>query len=396
MFLRWEGCNRSLYNAALVQRKLAYSMTRESLNYYDQANELKELKVALPYMAEPPAPSLQHTLKHLHQAYVNAFEGRSSFPVVKKKGRDRVGIHFPDPDQFEVRKVSKKKGIIDLPKVGRIKFWHSKKLEGRICNATLVGDGDKWYISIICELDKKVPQNNKPALGIDLGCNVSLTTSEKIDGTNYHQIPTQIKLLEEKLANKQREQARKKKGSKKSQQLRKEIGQVHRKIARIRHDWAHKMTTKITNNHGMVFSEDSDIPAMTESASGTLESPGTDVAQKRGLNRSILRQGWGIIHRHLSYKCPWSGGIFALVKPFNNSRKCRRCQHTSAANRERGSTLFKCVACGYETHADLGASENIKEAGLASMTQVSKGTLKLQNNRFVRASNQASKKKRSV
>jgi putative transposase len=396
LFQRWEGCNRALYNAALAQRQLAYSLTRKSLNYYDQANELKDLKVALPHMTEPPAPSLQHTLKHLHQGYVNAFEGRSGFPVFKRKARDRVGIHFPEPKQFQVDRVSKKKGIIDLPKVGRIKFWHSQKLQGQICNATLLGEGDKWYISIICELTQEIQPNTKPAIGLDLGCNVALTTSEKLDGDYFHHLPEQIKLLEEKLATKQRTQARKKKGSNASQQLRKEIGEVHRKIARVRHDWVHKMTTKITKNHGMIFSEDSDIPAMTASSGGTIDSPGIDVAQKKGLNRSILRQGWGIVHHHLAYKCLWTGGTFALVEPFNNSRRCRRCKHTSPANRERGSILFRCVACGYETHADLGASENIKEAGLASMAQVSKGTLILQNNRFVRASNQASKKKHSV
>jgi len=29
-------------------------------------------------------------------------------------------------------------------------------------------------------------------------------------------------------------------------------------------------------------------------SSGTLENPGTDVARKRGLNRAIQRQGWGL------------------------------------------------------------------------------------------------------
>lgn len=393
-FLQWEGCNRSLYNAGLKQRQMAYSLGT-SLNYYDQANELKDLKIDLPYMAEPPAPSLQQTLKHLQQGYVNAFEGRASFPTYKKRGRDRVGINFPEPKQFEVLRVSKKKGIIDLPKIGKIKFWYSQPWEGRMLSATVVGEGDSWYLALICEIDKDIKENKNPPTGLDDGCNVSLTTSKTIDGEHFHHLPKSIKVLEEKLAKKQQEQACKKRGSNHWKILKKEIRKIHRKIARVRHDWIHKKTTKIAKNHGMVFCEDSDIQKMTKSASGTVDSPGTDVAQKRGLNRSILRQGWGLSHQQLKYKCSWNGGIFAFVDPFNNSRRCRKCKFASAANRERGSTYFRCVSCGYETHADLGASENIEEAGLASMAQVAKGTLLLQDNRFVRASNQIPKKRRT-
>jgi putative transposase len=374
---------------------MAYSLTGTSLNYYDQANELKDLKLALPYMAEPPAPSLQQTLKHLQQGYVNAYEGRAGFPTFKRKNIDRVGIHFPDPEDFQVVRVAKKKGIIDLPKIGKIKFWYSQPWQGRILNACIIGEGDSWYLALICEIALEVQENKKPATGLDLGCNVSITSSQTVDEEYFHHLPKTIKPLEAKLANKQQQQARKKRGSNQWKTLKKEIRKVHRKIARTRHDWTHKKTTKIAKNHGMVFSEDSSIQEMTKSASGTLDSPGTGVAQKRGLNRSILRNGWGLVHRQLIYKCPRNGGIFAFVEPYYNSQKCRQCHHTSPANRERGSIYFKCVSCGYETHADLGASQTIEEAGLASMAQVAKGTLLLQNNRFVRASDQIPKKRRT-
>lgn len=43
----------------------------------------------------------------------------------------------------------------------------------------------------------------------------------------------------------------------------------------------------------MIYREDFKIKNMTGSATGTAEAPGRQVAQKSGLNRAILDQGWG-------------------------------------------------------------------------------------------------------
>jgi hypothetical protein len=57
------------------------------------------------------------------------------------------------------------------------------------------------------------------------------------------------------------------------------------------------------------FLEDLRISKMTESAKGTIESPGINVAAKSGLNRRILDQGWGEFRRQLEYKLAWKGGL---------------------------------------------------------------------------------------
>ena len=41
---------------------------------------------------------------------------------------------------------------------------------------------------------------------------------------------------------------------------------------------------------------------MSKSAAGTAENPGKNVAQKSGLNKAILDQGWGEFRRQLDYK----------------------------------------------------------------------------------------------
>lgn len=84
---------------------------------------------------------------------------------------------------------------------------------------------------------------------------------------------------------------------------------------------------------------------MTKSACGTADAPGTNVAAKRGLNRSILEQAWGRIYSQLEYKAASAGIPFVRVNPAHTSQTCAECGHVDAANR-RGKA-FQCRGCGH-------------------------------------------------
>ena len=103
---------------------------------------------------------------------------------------------------------------------------------------------------------------------------------------------------------------------------------------------------------------------MTRSARGTRETPGRNVRQKSGLNRSILSQGWGTFLSLLEYRLERNGGRLVRVDPRNTSRTCFACGHVSAENRPDQAT-FRCVSCDYCDHADVNAAKNIFRAGHA-------------------------------
>lgn len=103
---------------------------------------------------------------------------------------------------------------------------------------------------------------------------------------------------------------------------------------------------------------------MTRSASGTLERPGRNVAQKSGLNRSILDAGWGVFLRILAHKAESAGRELIAVNPANTSRTCARCGHCAKDNRLTQAD-FACRSCGHTAHADVNAATNILRAGLA-------------------------------
>ena len=52
----------------------------------------------------------------------------------------------------------------------------------------------------------------------------------------------------------------------------------------------HMRTTDVVWRYDFIAFEDLEIKNMTKRAKGTVESPGKNVAQKRGLNISILEQ----------------------------------------------------------------------------------------------------------
>jgi transposase len=110
--------------------------------------------------------------------------------------------------------------------------------------------------------------------------------------------------------------------------------------------------------YDLIAVEDLKIANMTRSAKGTIEKPGVNVAQKAGLNRVILQQGWGILHTFLKYKSEISGSTTLSTPAPYTSQRCSRCGHTSPENRKT-QAVFSCVSCGYTLHADVNAAVNV-------------------------------------
>jgi len=94
---------------------------------------------------------------------------------------------------------------------------------------------------------------------------------------------------------------------------------------------------------------------MTRSAQGTAGAPGRNVRAKAGLNRGILRSGWGLLVRRLEDKAP---GRVEKIHPAYTSQRCSACGHI-AANSRKSQALFACVACKYACNADVNAARNI-------------------------------------
>jgi putative transposase len=214
-------------------------------------------------------------------------------------------------------------------------------------------------------VEKEVIQNQGAPLGIDRGIVKTIAVSDpsKYIADELNLPVEKIKKFEEKIKFWQRKLATKIKFSSNFRKVKKKIGKLGRKIRNIRHDFLHKASSKLAKNHSLLVLEKLKVKNMSKSAKGTLENPGTSVAAKSGLNRSILRQGWYHFQRLLEYKAKWNGGHVLYVPPQYTSQTCSHCLKVDKASR-KSQEVFKCVRCEYEENADINAAKVILTLGL--------------------------------
>lgn len=352
------GSCRYVYNRALALERERFEAGLPHLSYYDLSRELTMWRAdpACPWLAEYPRAAQQAALKDLSRAYDNFFAKRAARPRFKKRGQhdairvSGAGKVAVDPGNGRVR----------LEGIGWLRYRNSRVVEGTAKNVTVSERAGRWYVSIQTEREVPAPVHPRPgsAVGIDLGVVRFATLS---DGTHVAPLAA-ARRDADALAKAQCSVARKKKGSKNRAKAKARVARISARIADRRSDYLHKLSHEISKSHALVVVEDLRVSAMTRSARGTVEAPGTNVAATSGLNRAILDQGWGEFRRQLEYKCAWAGGELVAVPAANTSRTCPDCGHVSAANRP-SQAVFTCQICGFAAHADHVGALNVLRAG---------------------------------
>ena len=366
LMMQFCGCARYVYNRTLSLEKSLYKKdSKHSFKYSEAANRLPGWKKKNPFLKKCHSQVLQQSLKDLDRAYTNFFEKRGNVPKYKKKYR-HDSIRFPQGVELDEVKQQ-----IRLPKIGWMGYRKSRDIIGTIKNVTVSRRGEKWDVSIQTEYEVVSSAPNPSEIGIDMGVKrfATLSNGDFVEPLNA------FKQEQEKHAKLQRKLARQKKGSRNSRKTKRKIARLHRYIADSRRDFLHKTSTKIAKNHSIICVEDLKVSNMSASARGTKESPGKNVKQKSGLNRSILDQGWYGFFQMLSYKLEQRGGKLIKVDPRNTSRTCPRCGLASAENRKSQATVA-CIGCGYRSNADEVGAINILRAGRARLACETSGAVR--------------------
>jgi putative transposase len=361
LFRQFSGVCRAVYNAALYQREHFWRQfkreTGKSISYVSQAAELTKLRAEFDWIAAVSQTCEQQALRDLDKAFANFFAGRASYPTPRRKGQQE-SFRFQGRE-VEVEQLNRSWSRVRLPKIGWVRFRDTRPMRGVVKNATVSLTPIGWHISFACEFEADAPLGLAAEVGIDRGVanSIALSTGELAS------VPIErLRILDRKHRKAQQTANRRKRGSKRYAKARRHAAACKSKAARIRKHWNHVATTTIAANYGTVCIEALKTRNMTASAQGTIEEPGSRVAQKAGLNRSILEHGWYQFETFLSYKLAATGGELIRVDPRNTSRKCSNCGYIDARNRESQAS-FRCVECGHEAHADVNAALNILQAG---------------------------------
>ncbi|MDZ8262978.1 RNA-guided endonuclease TnpB family protein [Nostoc sp. ChiQUE01b] len=188
------------------------------------------------------------------------------------------------------------------------------------------------------------PKSNlKSIVGVDLGIKslATLSTGEVIEGAKSY------KRYESKLSRLQCLNRRKVIGSNNWKKIQLKIARLHRKIANIRKDTLHKLTTLLAKNHGTVVIEDLNIKGMLAN---------------RKLAKAVLDMGFYELRRQLTYKCKLYGSKLVVVdRWFPSSKTCSHCgtKKETLLLRQR---VFECKYCGFTSDRDLNAAINLSKA----------------------------------
>ena len=308
-----------------------------------------------PWLAQGSQTVQQQALRDFTNAMTAFFDraNRAGRPSWRKAGRDEgFRIVGQRGKQWDVRRLSRKVGQVWVPKAGWVRFRWSRAVPRGVKSYRVMMDrAGRWHVAFAAIPAPVLAPGAGQVVGIDRGVIVAaaLSTGELLlaPGLNVRE-EKRLRRLERKLARAQR-------GSERRKRVRLAIARLRACETDRRKDWAEKASTDIARRFDVIKVEDLQIKNMTRSAKGTRENPGRSVRAKAGLNRGILRSGWGLLVRRLEQKAP---GRVERIRPAFTSQRCSACGQVDGRSRE-SQAVFRCTACGYACHADVNAAKNI-------------------------------------
>jgi putative transposase len=347
------GHARYVWNLAVEQHAHWRPGRASAPGYLEQCRQLTAARAACPWLAGGSQTVQQQALRDFTQALTAFFDPHNPAgrPSWRKAGRDE-GFRIVAVKPGQVRRLSRNTGQVWVPKAGWVRFRWSRPVPPAAKSYRVRMDrAGRWHISFAVIPEPIPAPGNGQAVGIDRGVAVSaaLSTGELLHA------PGLTGPERRRVRRLQRTLARARRGSNRRGQVRHAIARLRARESDRRKDWAEKTSTGLARRFDLIRVENLKIANMTRSAKGTAGDPGRNVRAKAGLNREIMRSGWGLLVRRLQDKAP---GRVEKVKPQFTSQRCSACGQVDADSRE-SQARFACTACGYACNADVNAAQNI-------------------------------------
>lgn len=346
-FAKSAGTARFASNWGLAEWKRQYAAHRQDPSFplpsetalRRQLNAIKRKE--FPWMLEVSKNAPQMAIMQLGQAFRNYFTGRAAYPRFRKKGvRDRFTL---TNDQF---RVSGRR--IRIPNLGWVRMREELRFPGKIVSATVSRRADRWFVSITVETDDAPrPAQRQGAVGVDLGVAhlATLSTGEVVAG------PKALKAHLRKLRRLSRSLSRKQIGSRNRAKARTKLARFEARIAEIRLDSLHKLTTELVQGFDTIGIEDLNVRGMV---------------RNRHLSRAISDMGFHEFRRQLAYKAERCGRTLVTAPRFLPSSKiCSNCGSVRA-ELPLSVRTWACPVCGTVHDRDRNAARNLAAYAVSS------------------------------
>ena len=351
-FARAAGTARFVWNWALAEWNRQYEAGEKptALKLKKQFNAIR--RDQFPWTWEVTKNASDQPFLDLGKAFTAFFEGlkngkKKGRPKFKSKKRSRASFYLAN-DQFELGDHR-----MWVPKLGWVNMAETLRFKGKVTGVRITKTADWWFASITVELPETQPDPAHPrphAVGIDVGLNrlATLSTGEEYENQAF------LKTALGKLRQANKRLHRRKLGSKNREKARCQVARLHYRIASLRDDVLHKLTTRLADCYGIIGIEDLNLKGLLKN---------------RRLSRSFSDAALGKLLSLLTSKVEQRGGQVIKVGRFFPSSKTCHCCGWKWENMDLSDRVFLCQnpSCAYYQFSqvrDHNASLNILHEAL--------------------------------
>ena len=341
LMARHAGFRRVVYNMGLSLRiqmygeakcgdsKIIDTIKRVLTNHVKKRPDFK-------WMSELSSRVYQHALLDLKTAFSRYRKGVAKHPRYASR---RDGQSFT-VDNGGGKSLISCGSTIKIPTLGTFRL-HEPLTEGYAAQTfSLVCEGSRWYVSFCVDAERLPAQRHtESSVGIDIGIKTFavLSNGETLDA------PNPLKQAKTKLAILQRKASRQIKGSANQRNTYDKIRRLYARIASVRKDFLHKLTTYLAKTFKVVKIEALNVKGMMAN---------------HKLAGAISDLGFYEFRRQLDYKTQMYGSSLVLVNQwFPSSKTCSSCGNIQPM--PLSERVYSCSGCGMQMDRDLNASLNL-------------------------------------
>ena len=308
--------------------------------YHQQQNNLPKAKKTFERLKAVPSQVLQTNIRRLHDAVDFFLKRGYGFPRFKKFGQMK-SLLFP---QFRVSPIAG--NTLKLPKLGNVATnFHRPIPDGFVVKQVrVVRKAIGWFATVSIQSDVSIPEFSPygRALGIDIGLLDYLATSDGLTIPRpkfFFEKQSELKLLQRRLARKQ-------KRSLNYEKARKKVERLHNHIGFTRKDWLYKLAHRVCDLGDSIFIEDIDFR----------------ISAKGFLGKHMLDGAFGQFRSILKWVCQQRGKFLAEVDHRGTSKECPKC--AAQWSNDLAIRWHTCDQCGYSENRDVAAAQVIRNRGI--------------------------------
>ena len=328
------------YKNGFIDKKQVFMSANDFDKYIN--NEIKVLD-EYSWINNCGSKARKKAIQNAEIAYKRFFKGQAYFPK-NNKGDWKVDRH---------------KIMIPTLKNVRLKEYGYIPIGSKIISGTVSKKANRYYVSVIIDVENIPQKNTNQGIGIDLGIKDFAICSDKIIYKNINKTQ-RVKKLEKKLLREQKRLSRKyeslkirnkkEKGEATRQNIQKQIAKVqilYQRLNNIRTDYINKVVSNVVRNKpSYITIEDLNVKGMM---------------RNKHLSKAVAQQKFNEFRNKLATKCNALGIELRIVDRFYPSSKlCHKCGSIKKDLKLK-DRIFNCD-CGYVEDRDYNASLNLRDA----------------------------------